>query len=361
MNTKETALSFSSLVNLARERFNKLTDPRKRLKEEESYPLGDAVMSGLAMFHFQDPSFLKFQKALEDSERKSNLTTLFGVSRVPKSKQMRTLIDGVSPTEVAEVFDDLQNRVSEAKLLSKFRFLGGRYLLLLDGSDYFSSDKCSCPGCLQAKSADGTVRFHHQILQLVLAKPGLKQVLPFAAEEICRQDGVTKEDCEINAAKRLIPRIVANHSHMDLVIVADGLYSHVPFVQLLLGLHLSFVLVAKPGDHQALFEDLKGLREAGVVGQIEREDSQGRRHIYEFCNDVGLRGDGVVKANWFSYQLINKDGKVGYTNTWITNFKVTAQSVEELVEAGRSRWKIESVPQAHKGVLHEINLVAKAA
>jgi hypothetical protein len=177
---------------------------------------------------------------------------------------------------------------------------------------------------------------------MVIAKPGLKQVLPFGAEEICRQDGTTKEDCEVNAAKRLISRIAANHSHMDLVIVADGLYSHVPFVELLRKCHLSFILVAKPSDHQALFEDIIGLREAGAVGKIEKKDSQGRRHVYEFCNGVSVRSDGIMKANWFSYQLINKDGKVGYTNSWITDFKVTAQNVEEFVEAGRCRWKIEN-------------------
>ena len=341
MKTTETALSFSNLVNLSREVFENLTDPRKRL-DENSYPLCDAVMSALAMFHFQDPSFLKFQKALEDSERKSNLTTLFGVSSVPKSTQMRTLIDGVSPLEVTKVFDVLHRQVNDAKLLSKYRFLDGRYLFLLDGSEYFSSQNCSCPGCLQAKSADGTIRYHHQILQMVLAKPGLRQVLPIGAEEVSRQDGTTKEDCEINAARRLIPRIVASHPHMDLVLVGDGLYSHVPFVKLLQNYRLSFVLVAKPGDHQALFDDLKGLRENGAVGKLERKDSQGRRHVYEYCNGVSLRSDGVMTVNWFSYQLINKDGNVGYTNTWVTNFKVTAQNVEELVEAGRCRWKIEN-------------------
>lgn len=341
MNTKETALSFSNLVSLARERFENLTDPRKRL-DENSYPLCDCMMSALAMFHFQDPSFLKFQQALEDTERKSNLTTLFGVSKVPKSTQMKTIIDGLSPLEVGDVFDDFHLRINGAKLLGKFRFLDGRYLVLIDGSDYFGSDKCCCPNCLQTEHADGTVRFHHKILQMVLAKPGLKQVIPFGAEEVCRQDGTTKEDCEINAAKRGIPRLVSSHPHMDFVIVGDGLYSHVPFVQLLESYHLSYILVAKPGDHQALYNDLKGLREAGAVGKIERKDSQGRLHVYEFCNRVFLRNDGVKRVNWFSYQLINQDGKTGYTNAWITDMKVTAQNVEELVEAGRCRWKIEN-------------------
>jgi len=341
MNTKETILSFSSLVNLARECFDKLTDPRKRVTED-SYPLVDAVMSALAMFHFQDPSLLKFQQALEDSDRQSNLTTFFNVSSVPKSTQMRTLLDGVIPSEVGVVFDHIHRQVNDSKLLKNFRCLEGRYLLLLDGSDYFSSENCSCPNCLQARKADGTIRFHHQILQTVLAKPGFKHVLPFGAEEVCRQDGETKEDCEINAAKRLIPRIASTHRHMDLVVVADGLYSHVPFVELLENCRLSFILVAKPGDHKALFEDVEGLRKIGAVGQFETKDAKGRRHVYEFCNSVGVRGDGILKANWFSYKLINKNGKVGYTNTWITNFNVTSKNVQELVEAGRCRWKIEN-------------------
>jgi len=92
----------------------------------------------------------------------------------------------------------------------------------------------------------------------------------------------------------------------------------------------------------ALFEDLKGLREAGAVGRIERTDRKGRRHLYEYCYEVSLRSDAKEKVNWFSYRLINENGEVGYQNTWITDLRVTAQNVEELAEAGRSRWKIEN-------------------
>lgn len=341
MNNKEPALSFSHLVNLLRMRFEKLSDPRKRLSED-SYPLVDVAMSGLAMFHFQDPSILQFQEALEETERRSNLETLFHVAKVPKATQMRTLLDGVKPSEVEMGFTDIFRELDQAKVLPRMRFLQGRYLVAIDGSDYFSSAKCSCPGCLESKKADGTVRYHHQILQAVLVKPGLRTVFPMGSEEVCRQDGATKQDCELNAAKRLIPRMAANHPHMDIVIIADGLYSHVPFVLLLREQCLSFILVAKPTDHQSLFEDLRGLREAGAVGRLEKIDARGRRHVYEFCNGVVLRADGKETVNWFSYQLINENGKIGYENTWITDQTVTARNVEELVEAGRSRWKIEN-------------------
>ncbi len=341
MKNSEPMLSFPSLVECARQRFAQVADPRKRVSDD-LFPLVDVITSGLAMFHFQDPSLLQFQKALEDSQRMSNLTTMFHVSKVPKSTQMRTLLDEVLPEEILPVFDDVFHRADAGKVLHKFRFLGGRYLFLMDASEYFSSKKRSCPGCLQARQQDGTIRYHHNILQVALAKPGFRQVLPITAEEIRQEDGKDKQDCEINAATRLIPRLVRSHPHMDIVIVADGLYSHVPFVQLLRSHDLSFILVAKPSDHVALFEDLKGLREAGAVGRLERIDKKGRRHIYEFCPEVSLRSDAKVRANWFSYRLINASGEVGYENSWITDLRITAQNVEELVEAGRSRWKIEN-------------------
>jgi hypothetical protein len=340
-NTKEPALSFEHLVEVLRDRFATLSDPRKRLPEDR-YPLIDAVMAGLAMFHFQDPSFLQFQESLEKTERRSNLSTMFGVERVPKSTQMKTLLDGVSPPEIHQSFHDIFRELDKAKVLPRFRYLQGRYLVPIDGSDYFSSSARHCPSCLESKKSDGTIRYHHQILQAALVKPGVPNILPLASEEVRRQDGVTKQDCELNAAKRMIPALAMAHSHMDMVIIGDGLYSHVPFVQLLREHAFSFILVAKPDDHKALIEDLKGLREAGAVGRLEKRDSRGRRHVYEFCSGLILRSDGKETVNWFSYQLINESGKIGYENSWITDLPVNARTVEELGEAGRARWKIEN-------------------
>ncbi len=155
---------------------------------------------------------------------------------------------------------------------------------------------------LATEKSDGSIQYHHQILQASIVNPQIKTVLPIEAEEVRRQDGTSKQDCELNAAKRLIPKLVAEHPHMDLVILGDGLYSHVSFVQLLREHRLSFILVAKPSDHKAMWEDLRGLREAGGIGRLEKIDKRGRRHVYEFCNDVILRSDAKERVNWFSYQ-----------------------------------------------------------
>jgi len=46
-------------------------------------------------------------------------------------------------------------------------------------------------------------------------------------------------------------------------------------------------------------------------------------------------------------EIADTTGKVTYRNSFVTDLPVFADTVAELVAAGRARWKIESVPQLH--------------
>ncbi|MEJ7709027.1 MAG: hypothetical protein WKF84_04030 [Pyrinomonadaceae bacterium] len=88
--------------------------------------------------------------------------------------------------------------------------------------------------------------------------------MPLDAEECGPQDGSEKQDCELNAGKRLVRRVRGEHPHLRLIVTGDDLYSHVPFVQACEQARLHYVLVAKPDSHQELFEwveDLEKLSE----------------------------------------------------------------------------------------------------
>ncbi len=62
----------------------------------------------------------------------------------------------------------------------------------------------SCIHCLTQTKKNGKVHYSHKVLQAVIAHPDIKQVLPLRPEEIRNEDGETKQDCEVNAAKRLM-------------------------------------------------------------------------------------------------------------------------------------------------------------
>lgn len=86
-------LNFNSLRKKASEIFQKIPDWRQKSKVNIS--IHDAMLSGLACMHFQDPSLLQFQKRLQEEQHRNNLTELFKVEIIPKESQMREIIDEV--------------------------------------------------------------------------------------------------------------------------------------------------------------------------------------------------------------------------------------------------------------------------
>ena len=113
-----------------------LSDPRQAAKI--SYRLWDLVGSGLACMFFQDRSLLQFQKRLADAEQRSNLQTLFGVQAIPEETQLREGLDGLSSEEWAAVCPDFFQRLQRGKQLERYQFLAGKYLISLDGTQYFT-------------------------------------------------------------------------------------------------------------------------------------------------------------------------------------------------------------------------------
>ncbi len=131
---------------------------------------------------------------------------VFGVENIPSDTQLRDVIDTHENTEVSSIFKDFLTRLQRAGQLEKYKFLNKFHLVALDGSDYFSSDKVHCDKCLTKKTSDG-LHYHHQILQSTIIHPDMKRVIPLAPEFISNKDGMSKQDCEHNAGKRLIDRV----------------------------------------------------------------------------------------------------------------------------------------------------------
>jgi len=333
-------LSFTALRKSLSEHFRLLDDRRQGAKVD--YSLHDCLMSGFAMMFFQDPSVLTFQQRLQDGIHKNNLTTLFAVSDIPKDTQMRQVLDPIAALELDGIFADFLHRLQRGKHLVNYQLADGSYLVSIDGSEYFSSENIHCPHCLVTKSK-GNVRYHHQILQSVIVHPDMRQVLPLAPEPISNRDGTKKQDCERNAAKRVVHKIKAAYPKLKIIVTADGLYSNQPFIDELNAAKMSFILVAKPTDHKVLFEWVNEVIALGDGGSLELGDQKGRRHRYQWVNQVALNGTKDADlVNFFQYQLVATTGKVTYKNSWVTDIDVDENNVVSLVKSGRARWKIEN-------------------
>jgi hypothetical protein len=333
-------LSFRSLRKELSQLFAQIPDGRQGGKVD--YRLHDCLMSALAMMFFQDPSLLSFQRRMQDNMQCSNLKTIFAVEAIPKDTCLRQALDALPSQRLSAAFVALFRRLQRGKQLEAYRVLDHRYLIGLDGSQYFSSEKLHCPGCLTYKGAKGSLRYSHQILQAVMLHPHMRQVLPLFPEPVANTDGHRKQDCELNAAKRLLPKMRRAHPKLPIIITADGLYSKQPFIDALKAARMSFILVAKPTDHKILFEWANELDGLGQGGHLQLADDKGRRHHYRWVNQVPLNGErNADLVNFFEYWL-QRDQKVTYHNSWVTDMAVSRDNVVELVQAGRARWKIEN-------------------
>ena len=246
--TRKT-LSLDPLIELVHQRAVALPDWRKG---RVTYTMADAVMSAMAMFSLKDEALLRFEERRNDE----NLKQIYRIGAVPSDTRMREILDPLSPDTLRPMFNDVFSQLQRGGALRPYRFQG-HYLLSVDGTGYFASKNVNCQSCLEKKNKKtGEVTFHHQMLGAAMVHPDQKQVIPFAPEPIVKQDGENKNDCERNAAKRLLTKIRDEHPHLKLIIVEDALASNAPHIRLLKRLRMHFILGAKPDDHQHLFDEV---------------------------------------------------------------------------------------------------------
>ena len=335
-------LSFGSLRNFTSKHIHKYLDLRQENKID--YSIHDAVMSGFACMYFQSPSLLQFQKELEDREKNNNLRTLFGVSDVPENTQLRDIVDNVDSEYFRPVFKELLARLQRGRHLEQYQFLEGKYLCDIDGTQFFSSKKVTCPQCLTTKHKNDEITYSHKVLQGAIVHPDIKQVIPLMPEQIVNSDGASKQDCEINASKRWLSKIKQDHPRLNLIINADGLSSKQPFITAINEVGYNYIIVAKPDDHKYMMEWVDAFD--SIPGKKD-VDAKGRIHQYEWVTDVPLNGrEDAIQVNFFRYRIIsiNKNGKekINYRGSWVTDLPLNEENIEIMVKGARSRWKIEN-------------------
>ena len=301
--------------------------------------LDDALMSAFAMFSLKDPSLLAFDKR----RGAANLRDLYGIEHVPSDTQMREILDPLDPEQLRPVFHDVFRELQRGKALERLVFLNGYYLVLLDGTQYFQSQAIRCDACLQKvnKQTD-EVTYYHQLLGAALVHPDHREVIPLAPEPIVKQDGNNKNDCERNAGKRLLSKIRREHPRLKLIVVEDGLASNAPHIRELRRLHMHYILGAKAGDHEFLFDRVTAAVDRHQVTTITWELDDGRAEI-SFVNGIPLNeANQDLLVNFLHYVEYGPDGEIRRIFTWVTDLRITCGNARLLVRAGRARWKIEN-------------------
>lgn len=334
-NKLRKTLSLPGMMSLIEKSFSKVPNRMSRA----GLSIMDCLLSGFALFSLKYPSLLEFDSTSRfDKAIFYNLKSLYHLKAIPSDTYMRERLDAVLPDELRGAYKKILAAVQHGHMLQPFEFMEGYYLLLVDGTGCFSSESVHCARCCKKLHRDGRITYYHQVLGAVIAHPDQKVVLPLCPEPILKQDGQTKNDCERNAAKRLIENVRREHPFLKLIVVEDSLASNGPHIDTLKAHNLSFILGVKPKDHVFLFDWVKASQPKEWV--LCRGD---KRHRFSYVNDVPLNDErSDLRVNFLEYWEDNlKTGKTVHFS-WVTDRVLSEKTVYSLMRGGRARWHIEN-------------------
>jgi hypothetical protein len=333
-----------------------IRDPRRI-----TWELPAVLMSAFAMLFFQHPSLWEYQRRMQQRTGRSNLERVFAVEEIPSDTQMREILDGVPTEPLRRVLPQTFAQMRRVGWTTRFvtEVAGKKYYpTAVEGSEDFHATQIHCPSCLRQPHTNGETHYSHIVVAATVMRAGSHEILPLDVEEVRNTDGQQQQDCELTAAKRLVKRLRAEHRQLAVCIVGDELYGHEPFIEELRAQRLSFVRVAKPTSHVALFEQIEEREQQGDCLRGVWEDGGARPHrsfAYRSAADVPLTRVGPVRVNFVEVWERRTDGTVSYHNSWVTDLAVTPETVVPIVGIGRTRWKIENEQfNVHKNHGYEV-------
>lgn len=337
-------LSFKQMVEVLQTTFDAL--PEHRRGKNVQYALSDAAVGAFAVFFTQSPSFLAYQRDMQRQKGRNNGSSLFGLRQVPTDNQIRNLLDPIDPVHLQAPFWTFFGALESAGLLDGYRTLNGTYLCALDGTYYFASQKLHCDNCTVRTHAEQAY-YSHAAITPTLVAPQQRQVIALEPEFILPQDGVEKQDCEQQAAKRWVRRNAHRFKPQQVTLLADDLHSRQPLCEVLLEHQMHFVMTCKPDSHPTLYEEVELLDRIDGLSPFTLRQWNGRyTEVWNcrYANQLPLRDSlDTLRVNWCEVTISREEtGERIYKNAFITSHLLSDKTLIPVITAGRTRWKIEN-------------------
>ena len=350
--TERKVSIFNKMLNIFKDAIKNIKDDRRQ-RSDLKYSYTDIILGAFSMLYFQNKSWLSFQRKLQSVEGNNNTKTLFGIEHIPVENHIKNILDKLEPKVFKKVYDDILLECEKLDIINQFIFMKEYLLVAVDGVQYHSSTKIKC-NCCQTKTDSKTkiTTYSHVAITPTIVHPKLKKVIALFQEYISNKDGEKKQDCEVNATKRWLNTfdiLKFLKKKYKVIILGNDLYSRYPMVQKILEKGHSFILVCKTTSHKVLYKTVESYKQANSVNTftITRIHNGKKQTLtYNWINKILLNGnkEDNIEINWCELIITNSDNKQLHCFSFITDLKITNNNIEEIIEAGRTRWKIENVP-----------------
>lgn len=326
--------------------------PDPRTGKNRQYTMRELAGAAFSVFFTQCPSFLAYQRTMEDARGQSNAQSVFRLARIPTDNCIRQNLDAVPPAALRPAFDMLRTEYRDCGGEALCHGVGGLRAVALDGTRHHSSEKIHCDNCTHAahNRDDGaqSITYSHGSVIPVLIAPESRTAFPMAPEFIVPQDGHEKQDCELAAAGRWLERSGAFLAEEPTVLLGDDLYAHTPFCRKVASARAHFLFTCKRTSHAALYEYIDAFGpDSPPMGRVVRKCRDGNGHwriqTVRYVNDAPLAdGDKPLRVGWLELTETTTKGRQTYSCAWITDLAIDDGNAIAMAATARARWNIEN-------------------
>ena len=306
---------------------SKLTD--KRHKSYIKYNIRTIIITRILALICGITSMNSMNTKFNTEEAIQNLSKICKqeLKEVPDWQTIQDVIEDLSYEEIEDIRKYIVNALLRSKMFDRFRYNNSLQLLVdatgLSSHDYNLNDNCL------TRTKDGKTKYYKYVLEAKLVFGNI--VISLDSEWIENTEMKNendKQDCEVNAFKRMAIRIKQNYPKYKFIITGDALYASKPMMDICKSNEWFYIFNLKKDRLKNLYEEF--------MDNVNYENETTLKN-YFLSSNLEYRGHKVC-----AFQYIEEIEEKTTIFTYVSNLKVTDRNISEIVSMGRRRWKIEN-------------------
>ena len=322
-------------------KFEQVTDPRHSSYIEYSSKemLGTVYYKGIAGIS----SMQEMTREFNEETVVGNLYSFMGSKAkeyLPHGVTVNEFLERLDPMELEEIQSDIVYRMIRRKTFDDAKILG-RWLVLVDGSELdegkIKKNDNYLSRCYNRGEKNEFTKYHRSVLEAKIylgnnlvcsmATETIENSVEYNKKKLSEEE--IKQDCESKAFVRIAAKIKNRFPRLPICIVADGLYVSEKVLKICKANKWDYIIRYKEGCASSIEKEYQAIPEKQKAGKAE------------YINGVIFKDFDVNVLKYRETKV--KRGEVVTTEfAWITNSEITDKNAQKLVQAGRSRWKIEN-------------------
>ena len=330
----------------------KYIDEIKEARKRHGYSMRYLIMSEILMFLSEGKSQRFTETAFEETKYLENISkiTKEKIKKIPDAEIYTNVFSRIEKEEMEKFQYKINYQMIRNKIYEESKILG-KYNLVLDAVRFQKAHYEINKEWLKETIEGKTIWYISMLeLKLVANKMAISIMNEMIKNEDKKKENETeeeiknksieevKQDCELNASKRMIPRFRKIYPRLPVRIIADSLYPSIRLIELCEEENLEYIFVLKDKKIPTLLTEFLTLVSL-PTGNREIIETNEKIVLTLWENNIDYRGK---KINVIRQITKNKETKKYSKWMWITNREITRKNLYKIIYCAKLRDYIEN-------------------